>query len=152
MLTSLDAVAGAEAADLFAGSGALGIEALSRGAATVTFVEAERHAVQVIRGNLEATGLAGPRARVVTADVVRWLDGPASVGPFDLVLADPPYAFAAWPSLLERLRGPALAGDGLVALESGSEIAFGPGWEVLRLKHYGTTVVVLARPDRKGDT
>jgi 16S rRNA (guanine966-N2)-methyltransferase len=150
MLASLDAVTGADVADLFAGSGALGIEALSRGAATATFVEADRTAVQVIRANLAATGLAGPRARVVTAEVARWLEGPVTAGLFGLVFADPPYAFGGWPGLLERLRGQALTADGLVALESGAEIAFGPGWEVLRLKHYGSTVVALARPDQKG--
>jgi 16S rRNA (guanine966-N2)-methyltransferase len=142
-------VAGAEVADLFAGSGALGIEALSRGAAGVTFLEADRAAARTIRENLASTGLAGPRARVVTADVDRGLAG---AGPFDVVLADPPYAFTAWAGLLERVRAGALAPDGLVVLEASSEVSLGSGWEVLRLKHYGSTVVILARPDRKGDT
>jgi 16S rRNA (guanine966-N2)-methyltransferase len=152
MLGSLGGVAGAEVADLFAGSGALGVEALSRGAAAVTFVETDRVAVQVIHANLASAGLAGPRARVVTAEVGGWLAGPAGPGPFDLVLADPPYAFTGWAGLLDQLRRGALRGDGVAALETGADLDLGPGWEVLRRKHYGSTVVVLARPDRKGDT
>ena len=153
MLGSLGAVAGADVADLFAGSGALGIEALSRGAGSATFVEADRRAAEVIRGNLVGTGLDGPRVRIVVADVLGWAATPDSgPGPFDLVLADPPYAFGGWPDLLGCLRAGRLASTGLLAIESGAEIDLGTGWEVLRLKHYGSTVVVLARPLRKGDT
>src|SRR5689334_19278316 len=94
---------GAVVLDLFAGSGAAGIEALSRGAASATFVESDAGAVAVVRENLRATGLED-RAEVVRADVSRWLASTASVasaapasrpetGPrFDLVVADPPYA------------------------------------------------------------
>ena len=153
MLGSLEAVVGAEVADLFAGSGALGIEALSRGAGTVTFVETDRLVAEVIRGNLDGTGLAGPRARVIVDDVLRWVEAPdQAVERFDLVLADPPYAFTGWADLLGRLRAGRLAAGGLVALESGVELNLGLGWQVLRQKQYGSTVVVLARVDRKGDT
>jgi len=78
--------------DLFAGSGAAGIEALSRGAASATFVERDHQAVQVIRTNLGRTNLAGPAARVVQADVVDFLrrDGPGEAA-YDLVVVDPPY-------------------------------------------------------------
>ena len=72
-LRSVDAIDGARVADLFAGSGALGIEALSRGAASCVFVEREPAAVAVINENLERTGVAG--ATVVRADVMRWLAG-----------------------------------------------------------------------------
>ena len=82
---------GAAFLDLFAGSGAAGIEALSRGAASATFVEKDQGAAAVIDANLRATGLAGPAASVVRWDVVRWLGEP-SAGPFDLVVVDPPYA------------------------------------------------------------
>jgi len=157
MLASLDAVGGAQVADLFAGSGALGIEALSRGAAAVTFVEADRRAAEVIRGNLAATGLARPGARVIVADVLRWLETPETGVALDLVLADPPYAFTGWAALLEVLGRGRLAAGAVVALETGTAISLGPGWEVLREKRYGSSVVVLARPDRtgpsrKGDT
>ena len=78
--------------DLFAGSGAAGIEALSRGAASTTFVEKDQGAAAVIDANLKATALAGPTAAVVRWDVVRWLDEPHANESFDLVLVDPPYA------------------------------------------------------------
>lgn len=76
--------------DLYAGSGALGIEALSRGAARAVFVERDRRAVAIIRGNLQRTGFTG-RARVVGSSVSRFCRTPTG-GPFQLVVADPPYA------------------------------------------------------------
>jgi len=85
-------IQGAEVLDLFAGSGAAGIEALSRGAATAIFVEKDQQAAAVIDANLRATGLAGPATAVVRWDVVRWLAEPNVDTAFDLVLVDPPYA------------------------------------------------------------
>ena len=81
---------GARVLDLFAGSGAAGIEALSRGAAEAIFVEKDPSAAAVIEANLAATHL-GP-ARVVRADAMRWLDGGPYGGAFDIVIVDPPYA------------------------------------------------------------
>ena len=130
-LHSLDAIVDRRVADLFAGSGALGIEALSRGAASCTFVEQDRAALAVIEANLARCGLVS--GTVVRADVIRWLE--ASRGPFDLVLADPPYAFDDWPTLLGTLD------TGLAVLESNRPIEPGPGWLVTRSKHYGGTVV-----------
>lgn len=92
-----DAVAGARAVDLFAGSGALGIEALSRGAASVDFVESDRRAAAVIRENLDEMGVAG-RSRLVRRDVGAFLDD-ALDEPYDLALADPPYG-SDWPGRL----------------------------------------------------
>ena len=83
---------GAAVLDLFAGSGAGGIEALSRGAAMATFVEKDQGAAAVIEANLRATGLAGPAASIVRWDAVRWLDEPSGATRFDVVLVDPPYA------------------------------------------------------------
>ena len=83
---------GARVLDLFAGSGAAGIEALSRGAASAVFVEKDAGAVAVIEANLRATSLAGPGARVVRADAVTLLGRPSPEAPFDLVIVDPPYA------------------------------------------------------------
>jgi 16S rRNA (guanine966-N2)-methyltransferase len=84
---------GASVLDLFAGSGAAGIEALSRGAASAVFVEKDGAAARVIEANLQATGLAGPGARVVRGDVLAWIGRPPLAGaPFDLVIVDPPYA------------------------------------------------------------
>lgn len=84
---------GARVLDLFAGSGAAGIEALSRRAARVVFVERDRGAIATIEANLERAHLAGPSATVVRAEAVGWLAGPAAraAGPFDLVFVDPPY-------------------------------------------------------------
>jgi 16S rRNA (guanine966-N2)-methyltransferase len=93
--------------DLFAGSGAGGIEALSRGAASAVFVEHDARAVSTIEANLRSTGLAGPRATVVRSDVAAFLRSDRA-GPFDLVLVDPPYAeTAALQGVLERLGAPA---------------------------------------------
>lgn len=97
---------GARVLDLFAGSGAAGIEALSRGAVAATFVERDARACAVIAANLERTHLASPAASVVKAEAVAWLGTPAAIaaGPFDLVLADPPYDDrAALVASLERL-------------------------------------------------
>ena len=83
---------GARVLDLFAGSGAGGIEALSRGAAAATFVEKDQGAASVIDANLRATGLAGEAAAIIRWDVVRWLAEPNVGERFDIVLVDPPYA------------------------------------------------------------
>lgn len=82
-------VVGAAVVDLFAGSGALGLEALSRGAASVVFVERSRGALDVLRSNIELVG-AESEAEVRAEDVFRFLEG--VVEPFDIALADPPYA------------------------------------------------------------
>ena len=138
-LGSLGAVEEATFLDLFAGTGAMGIEALSRGAASVTFVDDDPVAVATIRANLEATGLAGS-ATVVRSDAVRFLDGGTDT--FDVAVADPPYAFDGWDGVLAGLAPRAR----LAVLESGAEIDLGEGWEPLRARRYGDTVVILARP------
>lgn len=84
---------GARVLDLYAGSGAVGLEALSRGAQRVVFVEADIQAARVIRGNIEAVGLPG--GHLLTGRVDRVLArGPAGQPGYDLVIADPPYAVA----------------------------------------------------------
>ena len=84
-------IAGAHVLDLFAGSGAIGIEALSRGAAEVTFVDKEPRGLAILRQNLDALELKD-RAHVVRGDVVRWLESsPDVVGRAGLVFLDPPY-------------------------------------------------------------
>jgi 16S rRNA (guanine(966)-N(2))-methyltransferase RsmD len=87
------AIAGARVLDLFAGTGAVGIEALSRGAARVVFVEKDQAALRALRANLAALGAARAAARVMAGDVLRVLpDLAAHEEPFDLVFLDPPYA------------------------------------------------------------
>src|SRR5258708_2112787 len=95
-LTSFDLIDGAAVADLFAGSGALGIEALSRGAASAVFVERDRQAIATIRGNLTDLGLAD-RATVVMADALVWAGRALAI---DVALVDPPYGFERWEQLL----------------------------------------------------
>lgn len=138
-LHSMGAVQGATVVDLFAGSGALGIEALSRGAVAATFVERDPTALRTIRANLEATGLAGPAATVVRSDAMRWLAG--DPGRFHLALLDPPYAFTdeSWAEL-----GAALPAEVAVA-ESDREVDLASGWRTTRSKRYGSTVVTIAR-------
>lgn len=136
-LGSLGAVVDAAVVDLFAGSGALGIEALSRGAATATFVESDRVAVRAIEANLATCGF-GARATVVPTTVERFLAGTAGRGTrFDLALVDPPYDFDGWPELLAAL--PA----GLVAAEAPEPVAEPAGWTVLRSRRYGRAWVTL---------
>ena len=148
-----DTIPGARVLDLFAGSGALGIEALSRGAATVTFVESDPRAVQTIEKNLLKTRLHGASARVQLADVFHFLDRSSAASAFDLVVADPPYAKAPGerdftPGLLgsSALRS-ALAPGGIFVLEHlpGAELPLGEHWECLRDKRYGATAVAFLR-------
>jgi 16S rRNA (guanine966-N2)-methyltransferase len=141
-LASLDLLRGARVLDLFAGSGALGIEALSRGAEHCTFVEQARPAVGVIRQNLQALDL-DDRATVVATDVDRYLASSAGDGStFDLVLADPPYRYDGWSSLLAALPAPVLVAESDAAVEAPD------GWEVVRERAYGTThVTILGRTD-----
>lgn len=141
MLFSLGANDGARVLDLYAGCGALGLEALSRGAAHCTLVEHDRKAVACIKSNIEAIGY-GDRATVIQADVLDWIEG--EHGDYDLVLADPPYSDADWDRLLDSVNA-----RWLVA-EAGTAIDDHPRWDVVRDKSYGTTVVTVLR--RRKDT
>ncbi len=162
MLASLGGVAGWSVLDLFAGTGAMGLEALSRGAASVVFVERDEKALGALRSNLAhvsshlvepgvvgtstrgdvtAAGSVGPARhspdpcgwRVVRADVMSFV---AHSGRFDLALCDPPYAFDDWDSLLASLRAR------LVVVESNRELVHDqPGWEMIRSRRHGLAVV-----------
>lgn len=133
-LYSLGAIADAVVVDLFAGSGALGIEALSRGASRVVFVENDRHALEVLRDNLDSLGLAD-KATVVPADATIFL---ARAEPYDLLLLDPPYEFDGWSALLADVA------DSVVAIESNRAIELPESWHTHRVRRYGGTVVTLA--------
>jgi 16S rRNA (guanine966-N2)-methyltransferase len=117
MLTSrLGDFAGLQVADLFAGSGALGLEALSRGAEQCLFVEQDRAAVDVIRGNIAALGAQG-RCRVEVASVMQLRAAPR---PLDLILVDPPYQSGAGEVALDRLlRLGWIGAETWIALETG---------------------------------
>jgi 16S rRNA (guanine966-N2)-methyltransferase len=136
-LGSLDLLDGARVLDLFAGSGALGIEALSRGAAEATFVDDDRRSLEAVRANLAATGLA-PRATVVRAEALDWLGAPAGRS-FDVALVDPPYRFDRWPELL------ALLPAAWAVVESDRPPPDAPGWRPIRSRRYGSTVVSFLR-------
>lgn len=135
-LGSLGAVTSAAVVDLFAGSGAMGIEALSRGAARVTFVDSDLRARQAIEANLTTCGLIGG-ADVVATPVERFVAG-AQSRRWDLALLDPPYDYDGWPELLLDLPAE------MAVLESNREIEPPFGWEVLRAKRYGRTHIVIA--------
>ncbi len=135
-LGSLGAVTDAAVVDLFAGSGAMGIEALSRGAARVTFVDSDLRARRAIETNLTTCGLASG-ADVVATPVERFVAG-AQSRRWDLALLDPPYDYDGWPELLLDL--PAQ----MAVLESNREVEPPFGWEVLRAKRYGRTHIVIA--------
>jgi len=92
VLSELGSLAGVRVLDLFAGSGAVGLEALSRGASHVLLVESDDRAVAVIKANIAVVGLAG--AQVRAGKVERLLARSPDVAPYDLAFADPPYALA----------------------------------------------------------
>lgn len=133
--------------DLYAGSGAIGIEALSRGAAHATFVERGREAVVALRTNLARTRLAA-RARVEAADVERFLAGGGG-GPWDLVALDPPYGERAIVAPLRGLR-PRLAPAATVVLKHHwrSEVPQVDGLQTTRQRRFGETMLTFMEADR----
>jgi 16S rRNA (guanine966-N2)-methyltransferase len=131
---------GARVLDLFAGSGALGLEAVSRGAARATLVERHGPTLAVARGNARQLGVAD-RVRTVRADALVHLGAVAEeAGPFDLVFADPPYDLAEIPALPGRVR-PLLAPGGLFALEHDARHDFAEADGLVFSRAYGRTVV-----------
>ena len=144
ILASRGALEETSVLDAFAGSGALGIEALSRGAASVCFVEADRRAIAAIRSNLAATGFGtSPGVRVVRADMAEFLAGEPGTR-YDLALVDPPYSFDAWRSLLEMMRAD------LAVLESSRPVELPDSFAVCREYRYGGTLVTLVEASRLG--
>jgi len=135
ILGSRGGVDGLSVVDLFCGSGALGLEALSRGAASATFVDQDPGALDAVRTNLDAVGLGDQPATVVRAALPGWLAGAPS---FDLALCDPPYTFDEWPQLLGILRVET------AVLESALPVDFPEGWMVARERRYGGTLVTVA--------
>lgn len=144
-------VVGARVLDLFAGSGALGFEALSRGAVHVTFLEVDVRVARQIRRTAEAFGVQG-QISIVCGDFGTLSIRRRLAGPFDLVLADPPYS-GGWALLVP----PALLGsvtpDGLLVLEieRGSAIPAPGGWSLARTVSYGRACLLFYRLDRASD-
>ena len=127
-------LSGARVLDLFAGSGALGLEALSRGADHATFVEQAPATLAVLRGNLDLLG-AGERATVVKADAVRYVAG-LEPGAFDLAFADPPYGQGLARALVERFATTPFAG--MLCVEHGRDDTL-PDLPGARTRRYGDT-------------
>jgi 16S rRNA (guanine(966)-N(2))-methyltransferase RsmD len=133
--------------DLFAGSGALGLEALSRGAESALFAESDRRAAEVLAGNITALGLAGATLRRGTVTAV--LTG-GTEAPVDLVLADPPYEVAAADidALPGLLAAGGWAGPGTVVVieraVSSPPVRWPNGWEAWPSRRYGDTRLELA--------
>lgn len=146
-----DVVREARVADLFAGSGSLGLEALSRGARTVVFVDTAPAALAALRGNIAALGVQG-ESSVVRADAVRYLGGSA-LEPFDLVLADPPYALGAEDAILAAAQQPVAPGGWLV-LQHGKQWqvpSATPGWRQMRPRRFGDTTIEFFAREEAGD-
>ena len=134
ILGSMGGVAGSTVYDLFCGSGAMGAEALSRGAASVTFVDHDAAALAAVRANLDAAGLRGRPVTLVRAELPGWLGrGPEA----DLALCDPPYTFGDWGTLLGSLQA------GTAVLESATEVVPPEGWVIARSRRYGGTLVTV---------
>lgn len=130
--------------DLYAGTGALGIEALSRGAAHADFVEARRAACEAIRDNLERAGYGG-RGRVVCSAVERAL--PYLSGPYDLVFIDPPYADRGVFELMARAAARSLISERAVVVYEHSRREEPPatlgGLPLLRTRGHGSSSIAL---------
>ncbi|MDI5966912.1 16S rRNA (guanine(966)-N(2))-methyltransferase RsmD [Streptantibioticus silvisoli] len=148
---------GARVLDLFGGSGAVGLEALSRGAAHVLFAEADPRAAGVIRDNVRTLGLPGAEVRPGKAEKV--LAGPPPAEPYDLVFLDPPYAVSddAVREILITLRAQDwLSGDALATVERstrGGGFRWPEGFTGLRARRYGegTLWYGLAAPPHAAD-
>lgn len=130
-----DRIVGASVVDLYAGSGALGLEALSRGAGTVTFVELNPASLAAIEANVAALGVAD-QVTIRRRDVSRFVSK-LEPGAFDIALADPPYGHDGATALVERFRSVPFAG--ILAVEHPSDCPL-PGGDSRR---YGDTMVTL---------
>lgn len=138
-----DPLTGARVLDLFAGTGALGLEALSRGADAVLFVDDGARARALIRQNIDTLRAIGP-TRLFRRDATRL--GPAKGTPFDLVFLDPPYGKGLGQKALVSARdGGWLAQDALIVWEEGTEQAAPAGFARLDARRYGETWVHLLR-------
>ena len=141
--------------DLFAGSGQMGLEAVSRGAQSAVLVDCAKEACEIVRKNVAKTRL-GARTRVVCADALRFLESCAEP-PYHLVFLDPPYASGLLPSVLWALLDKKLLTEGaIVVAECGAEkdlfggdAALSARYEILKTKRYGVAYVFLLTPAKE---
>lgn len=142
------AVTGARVLDLFAGTGSLGLEAASRGAAHVVWVEQDRRVSATLKENAAHLHVDGTTTETVCCDALRWLRGWRGQ-PFDLVFADPPYAWITqegWGKVMVPLAGGVLRPGGLFVAEQGADLpapGCAPPWVLLRDRAYGGTRICL---------
>lgn len=150
--------------DLYAGSGAIGLEALSRGAADITWVERDRRTLTIIRANVaNLAPAATAQTHIVADDALRFLRRTAGRTPCDIIYADPPYTDARrnepdlLPTLLPLIHtGNLLAREGVCVYESAGgrratrDEALPEGWKILSDREYGRTRIRLLRPVAKG--
>lgn len=139
MIQSRLDLTGVKVVDLFAGSGALGLEALSRGASHVTFVEKSRKAVSILGQNVQALGV-DDEVDIVVADAIKYLTSTETL--FDLILADPPYAHPEvhqLPALLRQKLEP----DGIGLLEHGPDWNADSAEGVILSREFGRTRITL---------
>jgi 16S rRNA (guanine966-N2)-methyltransferase len=145
ILGSRGGVEGLRVVDLFCGSGALGLEALSRGATSVTFVDSDPTALAAVRENLHLVGLGEETVTLVRADLPGWLlTAGATAASFDLALCDPPYDYTQWSSLLGALHADT------AVMESSAPVELADGWVSTRERRYGGTLVTVARRSGAG--
>ncbi len=146
-LGSLADLDGAHVLDLFAGSGALGLEALSRGAALATLVEQDATVLRTLRANVRTLGLPG--AEVVASTVERFLGNERPESSYDVVMLDPPYSLDVAPLLTALVDGHWLAGAAVVVVERSSrdpDLSWPPGLLPVRSRRYGDTTLWYAAP------
>jgi len=142
-----DPVTGARVLDLFAGSGALGIEALSRGAAFTLFIDESVEARALLRENVAALGLGGV-SRIFRRDATK-LGAVHPLAPFSLVFLDPPYGQGlAQKALASARAGEWFEPDALIVVEEAAEAEFaaGEGFTEVERRHYNDTVLTFLRP------
>ncbi len=136
---------GAKVLDLFAGSGALGIEALSRGASAVTFVDREPRGLAILRQNLDALGLK-ERSTVVRADVVRWLEAsPDAIKAARFIFLDPPYEDAVMDRALKVLDREITSATVLAEHSRRQQMPSLSCLQIDRQRRYGDTIVTVFR-------
>ena len=138
-------VEGRRVLDLFAGSGQMGLEALSRGGASVTFIDSAREAMDIVKANAASVGFFG-RAKYLVSDWRNYIRKAAGRDIFDLVFIDPPYSLECGADAAKRLADAGMLAEGaIVVIESGTEDITPeeiPGFEVLKSTHYGKKTFV----------
>jgi 16S rRNA (guanine966-N2)-methyltransferase len=152
LFSMLGDLEGNVAVDLFAGTGALGIEALSRGAQRVVFIERDTAAIRVLRANLEQLGLAAPEAEVRVGDALGALRTARGAGEtYDLVFVDPPYKHARQVGgELSALLPALLAPGARVVVESDRRAPAELPMEVVQHRRYGDTTITIHRHVTEG--